>query len=318
MANDVFANGMEIACKAGDAKVVAAFPDVCLSPPSPPAGPVPIPYPVTSKASDTSNGSKSVKISGKEVMLKNKSYYKKCTGDEAATKSLGMGVITHCIQGKCYFASWSSDVKIEAYNVDRHLDIINSNGQSTTNQIGWVNFDSTTFDKLGWCDDVSEEYRLVPYRTKRSKGELNCPSPQTGHHLVPGHLMNPTSSGKYGAGNGKCHHNTAPVICVLGKNQFQLTHYMAHFPADGFETLLSGAGQQYPYPDVLDNAARSAGMAVENEELEPGHPAYDCVKAQLDDYFEKCGIKESDNFTPASSGLNADYAKGLSPRPKIS
>ena len=67
---------MEIACKAGDAKVVAAFPDVCLSPPSPPAGPVPIPYPVTSKASDTSNGSKSVKISGKEIMLKNKSYYK--------------------------------------------------------------------------------------------------------------------------------------------------------------------------------------------------------------------------------------------------
>lgn len=28
----VYANGDEIACKAGDGKVIAAFPDVCLTP----------------------------------------------------------------------------------------------------------------------------------------------------------------------------------------------------------------------------------------------------------------------------------------------
>ena len=44
MANEVYANGREIACKAAAGKTVAAFPDTCLSPPSPPAGPVPIPY----------------------------------------------------------------------------------------------------------------------------------------------------------------------------------------------------------------------------------------------------------------------------------
>jgi hypothetical protein len=68
MATDVYANGMDIACKAGDAKVVAAFPDVCLSPPSPPAGPIPIPYPNSSFSRDMQNGSTKVTIGGQPVM----------------------------------------------------------------------------------------------------------------------------------------------------------------------------------------------------------------------------------------------------------
>jgi predicted DNA-binding WGR domain protein len=252
--------------------------------PSTPPG-VPIPYPNTGMTSDTTDGSKTVQISGKEVMLKNKSYYKKCTGDEAATKSLGMGVITHCIQGKTYFASWSSDVKIEGENVCRHFDMTNSNGQSNTNQFNWVNFESSTFDKLGFCADTSEEYRLVPYKNKRGKGELTCPKPLTGHHLVPGHLLGKKSSGRYTAGNGKCHHNTAPVMCALGKNQHGRTsHGQAHAFQDIWECLLNKANQQYPYSEVLDNGAKAAGIIADtNREdkvpLEPGDEGYDCVKA---------------------------------------
>lgn len=130
MANKVFANGREISCKSGAGKSICAFPDVCLSPPSPPAGPVPIPYPNTGMDSDTTGGSKKVKISGKEVMLKDKSSFKKSTGDEAATKSLGMGVVTHQIQGKVYFNSWSMDVKIEGENAVRHLDLTTHNHMS--------------------------------------------------------------------------------------------------------------------------------------------------------------------------------------------
>lgn len=127
----VYANGNEIACKAGGGKVVAAFPDVCLSPPSPPAGPIPVPYPDTSFAKDTKNGSKTVKIKKKEVMLKDKSYYKSSPlGNEAATKSLGAGVVTHVITGKTYFTAWSMDVKFEGANVDRHIDLTTSNHAS--------------------------------------------------------------------------------------------------------------------------------------------------------------------------------------------
>lgn len=132
MSNEVFANGNEIACKSGNGKVIAAFPDVCLSPPSPPAGPLPVPYPNSSFSKDTKEGSRSVKISGEEVMLKDKSYYKTSPlGDEAATRSFGGSVVTHTITGKTYFVAWSMDVKFENENVDRHIDFTSSNHNST-------------------------------------------------------------------------------------------------------------------------------------------------------------------------------------------
>jgi Toxin PAAR-like domain len=128
---EVYANTNAIACKAGDGKVIAAFPDVCLSPPSPPAGPVPVPYPDTSFSKDMQNGSKTVMIGGKEVMLKDQSFYKSSPlGDEAATNGLGAGVVTHVITGKTYFSAWSMDVQFEGQNVDRHLDLTTSNHAS--------------------------------------------------------------------------------------------------------------------------------------------------------------------------------------------
>src|SRR3989442_1182514 len=127
MGMTVYANGKSIACKAADGQSAAAMPDVCLSPPSPPAGPIPIPYPNTSKASDTDAGSQTVQISGQEIMLKDKSTFKTSIGNEAATKSLGMGVVTHQIQGKASFVAWSMDVKVEGENVPRHMDMMIQN-----------------------------------------------------------------------------------------------------------------------------------------------------------------------------------------------
>lgn len=131
MANNVFANGREISCKAGDGKTICEFPDVCFTPPENPATPpgVPIPYPNTAFSKDTSSGSKTVKISSKEVMLKNKSFFKTSTGDEAGCTAK-KGVITSKIKGKAYFISWSMDVKIEGENVVRHLDMTTNNHAS--------------------------------------------------------------------------------------------------------------------------------------------------------------------------------------------
>jgi hypothetical protein len=127
MSKNVFANGNEVSAKKDDNKSIAAMADVCLSPPSPPAGPIPIPYPNTAMASDTSDGSKTVKIGGDEVGLKNSSNYKKSNGDEAATKSLGMGVVSHNIQGPMKHAAWSMDVKFEGMNAIRHMDLTTHN-----------------------------------------------------------------------------------------------------------------------------------------------------------------------------------------------
>ena len=131
MADEVYANNNEIAAKAGMNKVIASFPDVCLSPPSPPAGPIPVPYPNTSFSKDLQEGSTSVVISGKPAALAQQSYYKTSPlGDEAATQGLGANVIVHQITGKTYFQAWSFDVLIEGKNVCRHLDITTSNHAS--------------------------------------------------------------------------------------------------------------------------------------------------------------------------------------------
>lgn len=145
MGCDVYANGDEIACKAGDGKVIAAFPDVCLTPPPPPAGPLPIPYPDTSFSKDMKDGSKKVKIKDKEVMLKDSSFYKSSPlGNEAATKGQGAGVVTHVITGKTYFVAWSMDVKFEGQNVDRHSDFATSNHASPmANSMTMANLSAT-------------------------------------------------------------------------------------------------------------------------------------------------------------------------------
>lgn len=90
--NKKIANEKPIEPKAESNKSKTAIPDVCETPAPSDAGPVPIPYPNTAMASDTTSGSKSVKISGKEVMLKDKSHHEKSTGDEAGTSSAIDGI----------------------------------------------------------------------------------------------------------------------------------------------------------------------------------------------------------------------------------
>src|SRR5689334_13720533 len=126
MANKVYANGREVACKAAEGKSTAAFPDVCFLPPDKTPGTplgVPTPLPNTAYASDTTDGSKNTKISGKEMMLKDESFLKKRTGNEAAKPTQKKSLVTSTEEGQAYFNSWSMDVKSEGENVVRHLDL---------------------------------------------------------------------------------------------------------------------------------------------------------------------------------------------------
>jgi hypothetical protein len=132
-------------------------------------------------ASDMTSGSKKVKISKKEVMLKNKSYFKKSTGDEAGCAAK-KGVVTSTNRGKVYFNSWSMDVKFEGENVVRHLDLTTHNHMSPNpNTPPWPYLDAMAVDlpKEHPCKkDAMEENKackkLIVYKdkkkTKVSKG----------------------------------------------------------------------------------------------------------------------------------------------------
>lgn len=146
MPNKVYANMMEVSCKAASGKSVAAFPDVCMTPPQTSVTPlgIPVPYPNTGMASDCTGGSSSVKISGQEVMLKNKSCFKRSTGDEAGSASK-KGLLSSKNMGKVYFTMWSMNVRVEGENVVRHLDLTTHNHAAMPgNSPPWVYLDSMT------------------------------------------------------------------------------------------------------------------------------------------------------------------------------
>ena len=152
---------------------------------------------------------------GQEVMLKNKSYFKRSMGDEAgcATKK---GVVTSVNMGKVYYTMWSMDVKIEGENVDRMMDLTTHNHASLPgNSPPWMYLDEMVPPPLdhpchdeieaaqGDCKDTKQvnvpgrkgKVRdcsgtdcaksmaciLVP---KKADKRLCCHPNHTGHHLI--------------------------------------------------------------------------------------------------------------------------------------
>lgn len=141
MATHVYANGNEIASKSADGSSKHAFPDICHTPPAtasptpikpfPPG--VPIPYPNSCHASDITNGSRTVFILGKEIALENHSYFSVSEGDDAATRKLAKGIISGAVKGRCFFQTWSPNVKVEGRAVTRHLDLVSHNHKNPSN-----------------------------------------------------------------------------------------------------------------------------------------------------------------------------------------
>jgi uncharacterized Zn-binding protein involved in type VI secretion len=123
----VYAEGMGFFHKGSGGKGVAPI-DICLTPPPPPTGPIPVPYVNMLQSSNLAKGSKSVKIDGEPTALENASHVSTSTGNEAATQ--GGGVVTHKTKGKGSFKLWSFTVKVENKGVARHGDLMEQNTAS--------------------------------------------------------------------------------------------------------------------------------------------------------------------------------------------
>lgn len=350
MGNNVFANGREVSCKAADGKSICAFPDVCMTPPENPATPpgVPVPYPNTGLAKDATSGSKKVKVSGKEVMLRNKSYFKTSTGDEAGCAAK-KGVVTSKIKGKIYFTVWSMDVKFEGENVVRHMDLTTHNHGSTPgNTIPWLYSDTMDpsmvpddcrkvadefNDKCGskvkshsegsmnlagtnaaMCDDDKcREARtciLTPYN-------LGCCDGKTPHHVVPKSQFK--ASGK--AGVAICSSyvaNDAPCICEDGTSHSTGKHGDIHE-----ETNNLTVNHPSVRPNVsttgksIDKNARwkaSDSYAVSAEAVSKVESDCDkeCIEAQTRKGHENMGISPDEEIRPTTAGRVTDPPTGTS------
>jgi Domain of unknown function (DUF4150)/GHH signature containing HNH/Endo VII superfamily nuclease toxin 2 len=312
MGDTVFANGMSIACKASSGKTTAAMPDVCMSPPSPPAGPLPIPYPNTASASDTDKGSKTVKIGGEPVMLKDKSVFKTSNGNEAATKSFGMSVVTHKIQGEASFVAWSMDVKFEDENVPRHMDLMGHNEScQPTATPPWPFMSSADLGKKGNAckksgdakkvndacsgppaDDSSgscckaRKCVMVPYAPNKcckdaagTQKTPHHPVPMQDHYQIGARLLPKVVRQLMRlTGLGSYDGDKAPCICVDGESH---ALPMEHGRCGRAFALLRNSlpGKTYKYTDVNVKTAAIVQAVTGCDK--------DCIQAQMDNYHQK-------------------------------
>jgi hypothetical protein len=346
MANDVFANNMEVSCKAADGKSICAFPDVCFTPPQTPATPpgVPIPYPNTGMAADTTNGSSTVKISKKEVMLKNKSYFKKSTGDEAGCAPK-KGVITSSNTGKVYFVMWSMDVKVEGENVVRNLDITTGNHACPlpNEAVPWPYLDEVALNspehpcvKAGYVEAVNTNCRdpiasdgspeccdarrcvLVPERP-----ESNCKAcgGKTPHHPIP--VAELSEQRQEGQARGTPRYpnyssSAAPCICVDGTDHDArdpvTTQLMEHGRLGAkFAQLRNAAlpkktklGTPYKFDIALECGSKAVKETTGCDE--------DCTRKQLEKGHQDMGIGSEDHaFKSKQKAKVAEFKKPPGP-----
>ncbi len=129
-------------------------------------------------------------IKNKPIAQKDKSFLKTSTGNEAATKAFGQGLITKKTKGKAYFTSWSMNVMVEGYNVARHTDLTTHNhGSQPGNTMMWpfvAGSDGDNGDCRGTIDkankacgsDKERNKDTFKYRTAKKRAETwkdrNC------------------------------------------------------------------------------------------------------------------------------------------------
>lgn len=309
MANDVFANGREISCKKADGKTICEFPDVCFTPPENPATPpgVPVPYPNTAFAKDTAEGSKTVKISGEEVMLKNKSYYKTSTGDEAGSAAK-KGMITSTNKGKAYFISWSTDVKFEGENVVRHLDQTTNNHASpnANGSVPMINQDGT-------APPVQRQPCIVgTYDEIRNQ----CPEGHQAHHIVPDYTARTGTRVQGMAGQNRIPNMPSfgggPSICLEGHAR---TPGSAHNIAHQCDQAIAVLGQQTGVNREVGTAPAGRVMEVATQSSINARP--DCeqqIRDAVNDAYGNASPNQLMRTTqqPSVGGARAQLGAGNS------
>jgi hypothetical protein len=324
MSDEVYANSMEVSCKAASGKSIAAFPDVCMTPPQTPATPpgVPIPYPNTGMASDTTDGSSTVKVTDQEVMLKNKSYFKRSSGDEAGCAPL-KGVVTHTNMGKVYFVAWSMDVKVEGENVVRHFDMTTHNHNPPPGQTPpWPHLSKLSVargtgpcseeiaNEKAACADCKPHGKKNPCRSPKcqaarkcslapygGKGSPNCCPPQVAHHIIPNSLLQGARGdsstnvpGLHKTGPNAYTLKNAPCVCCSGKkgsSKVMGTHKKMHDITKAKYQEILEAGETLTYEDARDRAAQAHSETFKDENGKP-QCRKGCIAAQIDAHMNKC------------------------------
>lgn len=304
MAN-VFANGLEISGKAVNAKTIAAFPDVCFTPPENPATPpgVPVPYPSFGMASDTEQGTGTVKIGGQTVNIKNQSDLLRTSGTEAGCAAK-KGVITSKNTGKEYFNSWSNDVKFDGEPVIRMSDLATNNHASPTgNTPPWPHIATLSVGPQNCLALLASiNIKVHPYEDK----DKHCKKgKQQSDHLVQNAFFEPAR----GAGPISTFPNyteaSAPCICLNDSKKRTTQHgkkSRKQIKRAALERRTQGVSAGAPCSQSYGSArdAELQHTAESLPKLKNNPDALECLKMICDVYFKWAASKRSDDRMSAT------------------
>jgi len=284
-------------------------------------------------ASDTTNGSKTVMITGQEVMLKDQSTFKTSTGDEAGNAPK-KGVVTSQIKGEANFCAWSMDVKFDGANIPRHLDMMMHNEAcSPANTPPWMYLDKMSMEvaPVGHpckkqidkaqkncksskppeggrtyriCDDEGDcEKAMGCILVPKGKDEKLCCSPNnTGHHLIEDHWVKGNSEFPMAQGSG---YMKAPTVCA---NQFRTPgtlHRKMHDIQGTFEESFKEGGARYnsqlPNGGWTYGQGKAAAMTAHARVYKSSECTAECLESQLDDFYKPDSTRALNE--PSTQGL---------------
>jgi hypothetical protein len=256
-----------------------------------------------------------VQISGQEVMLKNRSYFKKSTGDEAGAAPK-KGMISSKNMGKVFFTAWSMDVKVEGENVVRHLDLTTHNHGSNANEAGpWPYQDALAMNEPGHpCKEMAEaigekcssedDYSnaccaarkcfLMPKKPNKCCNSPGTKIQMTGHHLLPSKefVLHEGRSSVDPVTNYKS--DDAPTLCVKGRDHAKTQEHGqvgCNYTVEKKKWLADPKNKRKKYS--LANGCRvAAKSAIGKVKVPKGAKGCDeaCLERQLSDGHARMGL----------------------------
>jgi hypothetical protein len=303
----VFANMMEVSAKKQGCKIIAAFPDVCFTPPQTPATPpgVPIPYPNFGMDSDLASGSSTVKIGGEPISQENASNYSKISGDEAGAAPK-KGIITSKNMGKAYAQMWSMDVKADGKGVVRFGDIATSNHASNTGDTPPSVFFGGMEISLADCPKIlasvglsthahDDKEQHCNYKDSSKAKQQSDHVPQatcftTGTRDDPGQVF---PNGPYDIG-------AAPCVCLEDGSSLTTEHgrksEFQKWQTTVWKRRNAKTGWTPTFKDAKRadlNAIRYAKSPTLNPDADGNpHPALKCLEIEINKYFDKLGVTD--------------------------
>lgn len=292
----VFANGLEVACKAQANKVIAAFPDVCFTPPENPATPpgVPVPYPSFGMDSDTEKGTSTVKIGGKTITHKNKSYYTKTSGTEAGCAAK-KGVITSKNTGKEYAVAWSSNVKADGEPVSRMTDLSTNNHASPPgNAPPWPKIGELSVGGVD-CVTILANVGMKVHAYKHAGEE--CAKGHQSDHIVQNACFQNSRGGAAISTVPGYKTGDAPCVCLDDGTTPGTEHGEKTAAQNGWTKQQRAAGKNPTYSEVreanLGAMKKAKAPHLNNGPNGEEHPAIECLRLVCDAYFK--GLMEGDD-----------------------